>query len=213
MQASPMSDFKISQALLVLALIAAGTMAVAHENGADALERRVKGNVLASASGVEIIIEVAESFRHVGGQRFILREHTDVEQHFFVVADADGDVDKMYWLQFEAKLPHNEGPYNYSSDSNASIGGFDFVTHVRRCDTEPANDSDRGAAYHYLAEQGFNVPTPAIRSRLVHIPEGDDRQELMIVYLERNDESGGVSVEEQVAMVNRAIAGLSTRQQ
>lgn len=206
-----MSYFKILRAFITLVLIAVVSTAIAHENGMDALERRVKGNELASASGVEIIIEVAEAFRHVGGQRFILREHADVEQHFFVVADSNGDVERMYWLQFEAKLPHNEGPYNYSSDNMENIDGFDFVTHVRRYDTEPVDDSDRGAAYHYLAEQGFSVPTPAIRGRLAHVPEGDGRQELMIVYLERNDATGEVSVDEQSALVSRAIAGLSAR--
>jgi hypothetical protein len=208
-----MTDFIDRRVFIILVLIAGGSIADAHENGTDALERRVKGNALASASGVEIIIEVAESFRHVGGQRFVLRGHTDVEQHFFVVANADGDVDKMYWLQFEAKLPHNEGPYNYSSDGRASVGDFEFATHVRRYSTEPVADSDRGAAYHYLAEQGLSVPTPAIRSRLVHVPEGGGRQELMIVYLERDDASGEVSAEEHAALVSRAIAGLSARRQ
>lgn len=205
-----MFDILIRRLCLLITLFMSCAAAVAQST--EQIVRMVDGQVLTSQSGVTVSLEVSDSFRHVGGQRFILRGHTDVEQHFFVVANSLGNVERMYWVQFEEKLPHNEGPYSYPSTEKTDIDGFDFVAHVRIYDTEPVDDSDRGAAYRYLAGQGYRVPTPAIRSRLVHIPEGDGRQELMIVYLERTDEAGEVSMEDQERLVSRAIAGLSVRQ-
>ncbi len=49
----------------------------------------------------------------------------------------------------------------------------------------------------------------AIRFRLVHISDGDSLQELMIIYLENNDETGDVSNQEQSAPTERAIEGLT----
>ena len=206
-----MSQLRIHTWGLALAFLLSCLPSSAQITESGQLVRNADGQVLTSTAGVNVSIEVSEPYRHVGGQRFVLRGHTDVEQHFFVVADSNGDVDQMYWIQFEEKLPHNEGPYSYPSDAKTSIGDFAFVTHVRHYDTEPVDDSDRGAAYRFLAEQGYRVPTPAIRCRLVHIPDGDGRQELMIVYLESSEESGEIAAAVAEELQSRAVAGLTMR--
>ncbi|MDG2376753.1 MAG: hypothetical protein P8M18_10445 [Woeseiaceae bacterium] len=43
----------------------------------------------------------------------------------------------------------------------------------------------------------------------MHISDGDSLQELMIIYLENNDETGDVSNQEQSAPTERAIEGLT----
>ena len=108
-----------------------GSIALAQD---APLTRTVVDQVLNSRAAPAVSIEVAEQFHYVGGQRFVLRGHTDVEQYFFVVAAADGNVSRMYWIQFEEKLQHNEGQLSYQADADTQIGSLDFVPHVRRSD-------------------------------------------------------------------------------
>ena len=200
--------------LLVAVTLAMGLFGCASSEGdrhQSTLARTVDGQVITSTVVPAATIEVAAPFKYVGGNRFVLRGHTDVEQHFFVIAGDRGQVERMYWLQFEAKLPSTEGSYDYPSDDSVEIGPLSFVTHVRHYDSEPAVDSDRGAAYRFLSNLGYEVPTPAVRARLVHIPESERRRELMIVYLERVESAGEIAPEAERALLNRARSNLTIR--
>jgi hypothetical protein len=203
-----LSGIRRSVTAAVFAFFGTYSVVAAQATVPGAPERVVEGQTLISTSVVHVTAQIEDSFVYAGGRRFVLRGHTDVEQHFFVDADDAGNVDRMYWIQFEARLPHNDRPYNYASEERTMIGEYDFVTQVRRYDTEPEEDSDRGAAYRFLEGQGYRVPTPAIRCRFVHIPAGDGRRELMVIYLERNDGTGDVSADEQERLTQRALAGL-----
>lgn len=157
-------------------------------------------------------VEIDSSYRYIGSNRFVLREHTDVEQHFFAVTSVSGDIERLYWIQFERMLPDFAGAYRYPASSPIQIGSVTFLAHLRHYTKPPVSDSDRGVAYRYLDDQGLDVPAPAARARLVHIPELDSRSELMIVYLEPVTDTEPMSTEHQEAMLLAAIDGLTVRQ-
>lgn len=146
--------------------------------------RVVVDTALTSLDDPPIRIQVAPSFKYAGGQRFILRDVADAEQHFFVETDNRNAVSRLYWIQFERFLPGLGGKYAYDSDQPMNLAGLSMRVHVRRFTEPPPPDSDRQRAYDLLTKAGFVVPSLATRVRLVHVPEADDRQELMIIYLE-----------------------------
>ena len=77
--------------------------------------RTVKDRVLTSTQLPAVKIEFAEPFKYAGGHSFVLYEVANAEQHFFVDADKDGRVKRMYWVQFEGYLPSNTHSYDYKS--------------------------------------------------------------------------------------------------
>ena len=194
-----------ARALVLVALLPA--LAVASERLLP--QRVVQGQTIVSKSDTPIRIEVTGSFKYVGGQRFILRQTTDAEQHFFVEADDRKTVQRLYWIQFEHFLPERDGEYSYDRDEPLTLGELGFRVHVRRYAEPPASDSDRGAAYAYLERAGYVVPTLATRVRLVHVPPENRRQEVMIVYVEASTTSGEPDDAEAASIVERARAGLS----
>src|SRR5262245_42490362 len=75
--------------------------------------RSVKGQVLISPETPAVKIEFDKGFKYAGGHDFILYDVAHAEQHFFVDADKEGRVKRMYWVQFEGYLPSNTHTYRY----------------------------------------------------------------------------------------------------
>jgi hypothetical protein len=68
--------------------------------------RRVKGQVLTSIYLPSIRVRFEKSFKYIGSQKFILYNRARVEQVFFVDADNQQRIKRMYMMQFEGYLPN-----------------------------------------------------------------------------------------------------------
>lgn len=160
--------------------------AAAQDAGAPA--RRVEGQTLVSAEKPAVRVEFGKDFKYVGGHVFILYDVARAEQHFFVDADKDGRVRRMYWVQFEGYLPTNSNAYNYKVTKSVNIGGLDFVAdaYARNIKLNPGRpDSDGVRAREFLAAKGYRLASDEVLSqRLVHLIGEPKRDELMIIYLE-----------------------------
>jgi hypothetical protein len=75
----------------------------------SAPERKVHDNVITSERDPKIRIELPKNATYVGADRWILYDIADCELHAFVEADAEKNVKKWYWVQFEAYVPSNQG--------------------------------------------------------------------------------------------------------
>lgn len=177
---------------------------------ANAVLRRVEGRTLVSPSTPRATIEVAQGFRYVGGQQFILYGIARAEQHFFVDADDDRNVRRLYWLRFEGYLPDNDHQYRYVSNDTRRIGPLEFLVHV--LSQPPAAtlrpDSDSAHAREYLQRQGLRLPDRAATVRYVHLIDAAKRSELMIIYRERL-EDGWQGADFYDRLIARGIAGLT----
>jgi hypothetical protein len=152
------------------------------------VQRHVDGNVLRSDSQPRANISFNDAFRYAGSQRFLFYGVAEAEQHFFVDADRDKRIRRFYWLQFEHYLDGNNEHYSYSPTHVIEIGGLSFI-----CDTKiytdyaalrPSADSDGARGRALLSGKGYVLPTAAIRARLIHLPDSNNRSEFMIIYLE-----------------------------
>lgn len=162
---------------------------LAMAQGASPLqpERRVEGRTISSAHDPAVKIEFGEGFRYVGGQRFILYEVADAEQHIFVDADANGRIRRLYWVQFEAYLPTNTQTYKYNSTETTTVDAFPFVVDAAPrsyANYQPRAGSDGERMASLLKAKRYQLPENALWIRLVHLPDASKRRELMIIYLE-----------------------------
>jgi hypothetical protein len=150
--------------------------------------REVNGRILKSAQLPSVELEFGKGFKYVGGHRFVLYEVANAEQHFFVDADSEGRVRRLYWVQFEGYLPSNKHVYDYTVTNSVNIGGFDFVADAwaRNIKASPGRpDGDGARARAFLESKGYKLASDdVISQRLVHLIGDPKRDELMIIYLE-----------------------------
>jgi hypothetical protein len=168
----------------------------------------VRGNSLRVDWPALSTINVQRGYRYAGGQRFILRNVADAEQHAFADVDVAGNVTSFYWFQFESLLPAATGGYDYSKDAPLTLAGLEWRTNVRRYTMPPEADGDQAALYRLFRARGWRQPLPALRARIVHVPADDQRRELMIIYAEATTSSAPPTPKESADLLARAQAGL-----
>jgi hypothetical protein len=148
-------------------------------------ERVVNGNVISSDRDPKVHIQLPKSVQYVGADRWELYGVADCEVHAFVEADAQKNVQRLYWIQFEGYLPTKPAAkYEYDSPKHSKIGGLDFYvdTWVRASDAETGPGSDREHVQKLVAAKGYKMPAGMMYVRLVHLLDEQKRKELMIIY-------------------------------
>ena len=150
--------------------------------------RRVEGQILTSTALPAVRLQFDNKFKYVGNQSFILYDNARVEQNFFVDADGQGRIKRLYWVQFEGYLPNNTETYNYKVNKTVNLGGLDFIAdayarNIKDNSGRPGSDGSRARAF--LESKGYRMASDDIISqRLVHLPDESKRNELMIIYTE-----------------------------
>jgi hypothetical protein len=177
-------------------------------------ERTVQDNVVSSDHDPKVRVQVPKSAQYIGGDRWVLYDIAGCELHAFVEADAQKNVQHLYWIQFEAYLPTRpELKHTYDSPRRASIGGMDFFvdTWVRAKDEQTKQGSDLEHIVDLIGKKGYRMPDGMMYVRLVYLFH-EKRKELMIIYAEDTAQSG-FTVEElrQGGTANRHWPGVEKR--
>ncbi len=198
LQGDDMNIAKVFQLLTaIIATLSATTYPVvvaSQENteSAAAAARSVTGQVLTSTALPAVRLEFDEQFKYVGQQSFVLYGVAHAEQHFFVDADAERRIKRLYWIQFEGYLPSNSHSYQYKINKHVNLGGLTFIadTFARSSagagkDRKDRPDSDLGKAEAFLESKGYRIERNSlVLQRLVHLIGAARRDELMIIYAE-----------------------------
>jgi len=174
----------IRTALLVIAGLAGAAIAQTSTE----LTRTVAGQTVTSAALPAAILKFSDAFRYAGGQRFELYGVAVAEQHFFVDADPQKNVKRLFWLQFEEYLPTNDKTYGYKMPRSTDVGPLTFL-YDSRVFTDyaaaiPRPDSDSSRMRDLFAKTGYKFPQTGAMVRLVHLPGTNRRSELMMIYIE-----------------------------
>ena len=74
------------------AAFALSVILFAQSSESNRLERQVQGQVLTSSHDPAVQITFGPHFMYAGGQRFALYGVADAEQHFYVQANASGQI-------------------------------------------------------------------------------------------------------------------------
>src|ERR1043166_7916989 len=89
-----------------------GLLVVAFAQTNPPVSRTVSGQVLTSKATPAVQLEFDKAFKYAGSQSFVLYDVANAEQHFFVDADKDGHIKRLYWVQFEGYFPDNTHTYD-----------------------------------------------------------------------------------------------------
>jgi hypothetical protein len=150
--------------------------------------RSVSGQVLTSADTPAVRLKFDKAFKYVGGHDFILYDVARAEQHFFVDADGQGRIRRMYWVQFEGYLPTNTHTYRYQAKKTVNIGGLEFIADASARNIKGNTgrpDSDGSRARAFLESKNYRMASDEVLSqRLVYLVDETRRNELMIIYME-----------------------------
>lgn len=150
------------------------------------VSRTVQGNRLTSSEKPAIQIQVDDVFTYAGSLQYVLSDVAEVDKHLFVVADEAYRVTRFLWFQFESFLPHVPHRYNYPTEPIVTWRGRDFVYDTRFFDMAPwfaeRPGSDGERMINFLTEKGYEISTAMMRTRFVHLPDEQKRDELLIIY-------------------------------
>ena len=152
------------------------------------LSRSVSKNGLFSPRDPSVVMRFDPSFRHIGGQKFVLYGVADTEQHFFLETTADNKLKSLYWIQFEAYLPDNSYQYDYEeSPARLRLDDYDFYLDTAAVHSNPKKrrrGSDGALVRQFVLSKGYSFPEDFAYARLVHLTDASRRKELMIIFIE-----------------------------
>ncbi|HEY6660981.1 MAG TPA: hypothetical protein VI031_07555 [Pyrinomonadaceae bacterium] len=167
--------------------------------------RQVKDQILTSTSLPSIRVKFDDRFKYVGTQRFVLYERAQVEQHFFVDADSQRRIKRMYMVQFEGYLPGVDATYNYPVIETVTLGGQTYIVNAESVPNVSAAlkqnpQSDAARAASFLESKGYRMSESIRFQRFVRLVDETKRNEIIFLYIE---EAAAMSAEEKVGKVGK----------
>src|SRR6266540_3564233 len=185
------------------------------QSAADNRTRRVKDQILTSTSLPAIHVKFDKAFKYVGSQQFILYDRAQVEQHFFVDANRQQRLKRMYMVQFERYLPNISGAYNYPVTKTLNLAGQSYIVDAEIVPNVPAaikqddqTDVDRAASF--LEGKGYHIGEGIVFQRFVRLVDEAKRSEFILLYVEDLSGAGIDAAEKEKTMQEfsgRALKG------
>jgi hypothetical protein len=180
-------------------------------------ERLVHGTTITSRHDPAVTIRLPKAARYAGAARWDLYDVCDAEIHVFVEADAQKQVQRLYWVQFEGYLPNNIYRYDYPFTEKTTQGGREFDVSASydpsNKPVRPGSDFERVRAL--VAAAGYHLAPENMSVRLVNMLDDSKRKELMFIYSEDLALSGttieGLNLPEGTAKWEALKAGLLER--
>ena len=152
------------------------------------LLRSVSENSLFSNRDPSVVMRFDPSFRHIGGQKFVLYGVADTEQHFFIETTADNKLMSLYWIQFEEYLPDTSYQYDYEdSPARLRLNDYDFYLDTAVIHSNPKKrraGTDGSLARQFVLSKGYTFPEDFSYARLVYLTDASRRKELMIIFID-----------------------------
>src|SRR5437660_12333609 len=182
--------FPITFAAVFVGLLLPAIVSAQSANKSAATQtRRVKGRVLTSTSLPPIRIKFDKSFKYVGSQSFILYDRAQVEQHFFVNANKQNRIKRMYMMQFEGYLPNIKATYDYPLTKTVNLGGQTYIVNSEGIPNVPAAlkqnpQSDVTRAASFLESKGYRISESIMFQRFVRLVDDAKRNEFILLYVE-----------------------------
>ena len=177
--------------------------------------RRVKHQVLTSTHLPSIRVRFDKTFKYVGSQKFILYGRSQVEQYFFVDANNQQLIKRMYMVQFEGYLPNVNATYDYPATETVNLAGQTYLVNAERIPNVSATlkqdpQSDVARAGSFLEGKGYRISESIMFQRFVRLVDEAKRNEFILLYVE--DTGPGAAAENERArqeFSSRALKGFT----
>lgn len=151
--------------------------------------RWVRGRVLTSDSLSLIRIKFGKNFKFKGSQKFTLYDRAEAEQFYFVDADNQKRIKRMFIVQFEGFLANNNQTYDYSATKTLSIGGQDYIVNASFTPNVAAiikknSETDAAQAASFLESKNFRIGADVLFQRFIRVVDEAKRNEFILIYIE-----------------------------
>ncbi len=192
---------RLACALASSLLLPGLALAQAPAKTASKQVRRVKRQVLISNYLPSIRVRFDRSFKYIGSQKFILYGRAQAEQHFFVDADQERRIKRMYMVQFEGYLPNVKAIYDYPATKTVSLAGQTYLVNAESIPDVSAAlkqnpESDVNRAASFLESKGYRITKSIIFQRFARLVGEAKRNEFILLYVE-DTETGAAADNEQ----------------
>lgn len=157
--------------------------------------RRVEGQVLTSAAMPSIRIKFDAALKYMGNQSFTLHGVAQAEQYYFVEADEQRRIKRMFIVQFEGFLPGNDNTYNYPANKTIRLGEHDYGANAATVPNVSATlkqnpDTDAAHAAAFLEGKGYRHGEDVMFQRFIRVVDEAKRHEFILIYIEDLSGSG-----------------------
>ena len=177
--------------------------------------RQVKRQVLTSTYLPSIRIRFDKRFKYLGSQKFILYGRAQVEQHFFVDADNQQRIKRMYMVQFEGYLPNINATYDYAATKTINLAGHTYIVDAESIPSvsaalkqDPQSDVARAASF--LESKGYRISDSIMFQRFVRLVDEAKRNEFILLYVEDVGTGAGAEIEKaRQDFSSRALKGFT----
>ena len=154
---------------------------------ASVVNRSVSGNRLVSREP-RVTVEVSAALKYIGRLEFDIRDAAHAERIVFADADTNGNVRRLFVVQFESMLPDHSGSYDSPSSNPVRIGPYDFNEAVGKYEFAASIKAKPGAEAEltrdFLAQKGLRVDAPLFIARYETTTDQPRRSEMVIFYWE-----------------------------
>jgi len=157
--------------------------------------RLIKGRVLTSTYLPSIRLKFDKAFKPVGSQKFTLFERAQAEQFYFVDADKQQLIKRMYIVQFEGYLPGVNATYDYSATKALDLAGENHIVEAQLVPSvstvlKQRPESDAARAVSFLESKGYRGGESVLFQRFVRVVDEAKRNEFILIYIEDLSETG-----------------------
>ena len=152
-------------------------------------QRRVEGQVLTSTALPALRLKFDAALKFTGNQSFTLHGVAQAEQYYFVEADEQRRIKRMFIVQFEGFLPGNDNTYNYPANKTIRLGEHDYITNAAAVPNVSASlkqnpDTDAAHAAAFLESKGYRHGEDVLFQRFIRVVDEAKRHEFILIYIE-----------------------------
>ncbi len=182
--------------IMCVGLVLSGAVSAQSTKKPEAGQMRsVEGQVLTSTHLPPLRIKFDEAFKHVGSQQFILYDRAQAEQHYFVAADGQQRIKRMYIVQFEGYLPDIKASYDYPASKTVDLAGQSYLMEAQVVPNVSAvlkqnPQSDAARAVSFLEGKGYRAGEAVLYQRFVRLVDEANRHEFILLYIEDLSDTG-----------------------
>jgi len=157
--------------------------------------RRVKGQILTSTYLPPVRLKFDKAFKHIGSQKFTLFERAQAEQYYFVDADKQQRIKRMYIVQFEGYLPNTNATYDYPATKTVELAGQSYIVEAQVVPSvsvvlKQNPQSDAARAVLFLEGKGYRGGESVLFQRFVRLVDEAKRNEFILLYIEDLSSTG-----------------------
>lgn len=159
-------------------------------------ERSVEANQLHSTELPCLRVQIDPDLTYIGNFKATVLENAQIDNYYFVDKNADGQIQRILYFQFESLFDNNDDIYDYPDMKDINVAGHDFgydggVRMYRQAKIdEQAENSDVRRTVDFLKANDAQFVEGEFYGtlRFAQIME-DKRKDLLIIYLERMEEA------------------------